>query len=264
MIRIAEEKDKNLILNILRKNIIDNIYLYIDIFVFGLDKEYMRVWVNEEQKNINQIILKYYDSFQIYSKNNSFEAIIDLILDHKPSMISGSENVIREIHEELSSYYNASYGVVLEQEKIKMCENNNVPTLAILEDMEEIAELICIDKGIGGHYTAEILKEQLSSRFQEKMGRNYIIKIEDKIVAHYGTYAEISDVAVMGGLIVHPSYRGQGYAKILHTYLSNILIDEEKRVFLFCQEDVLKMYLSLGSKIRGRYGKLTINNEREI
>lgn len=264
MIRVAQEKDKKVVLHTLRESMVDNIYLYIDILKFGLDKEYINVWINEEQNIINQIVLKYYNSFQIYSIINSYSEIVDLILKHRPSMVSGTENVIKEIHKNLKGDYNASYGMVLEQEKIQISEIENIPVLALLEDMEEIAELICNDKDIGGHYSKEVLKEQISVRCQEGMGRNYIIKKENAIVAHYATYAETSELAVMGGLIVHPSHRGQGYAKILHTYLSNTLSNEGKRVFLFCQENVLKMYISLGSKICGRYGKLTPNNERRI
>lgn len=265
MIRIAKEKDKEKILDILKESIVDNIYLYIDILMFGLEKEYLNVWINEQQNEINQVILKYYNSFQIYSKKNSYNKIVNLILKHKPSMVSGTENIIRSIYEILKDSYDVNYGAILEQERIKVLVRDHKPTLASINDMEEIAGLICIDKSIGGHYKKSELVEQLSARFQEKTGRNYIIKEDDKIIAHYSTYAESPDIAIMGGLIVHPLYRGRGLAKALHIYLSNILVDEGKRVFLFCNEkEVLKMYLSLGAKNCGRYGKLTPKNERRI
>ena len=263
MIRVAQKKDKEIILDILRENIVDNIYLYMDILLFGLNNEYITIWINEEKSKINQIILKYYDSYQIYSRISSYDDIVNLILRDKPSMISGTQNVISEIHKNLNGEYDANYGIVLEQEKVQKTEIRSLPILATLEDMEEIARLICIDKDIGGHYSKDILEKQLSTRFQEGTGRNYIIKKENNIIGHYATYAETPEMAVMGGLIVHPTYRRQGYAKLLHTHLSSVLINEGKRVFLFCKKDILKMYLSLGSKICAKYGKLTPKKKGE-
>jgi predicted GNAT family acetyltransferase len=66
---------------------------------------------------------------------------------------------------------------------------------------------------------------------------------------------------VMGGLIVLPEYRGNGYARLLHCYLSDVLIKEQREALLFChEEDVMNMYLKLGAIICSEYGKLTLIN----
>lgn len=263
MIRIAEEKDKEMILEVMKKNMVENIYLYIDILIYGLNNENLKVWINMEEFTIKQIVLKYYNSFQIYSNIGSYSDIVNLIFKYKPMMISGTKDIIKEIHRNVKGYYNVSYGIVLEQEQSQLLNIKELPTRALLDDMEKIADLICSDKNIGGHYSKATLNHQLSERLQDKMGRNYIIKKEEKIVAHYATYAETVDVAVMGGLIVDSSSRGKGYARILHKYLANELLNEEKRVFLFCDEELVKMYLTLGAKVCGEYGKLTLASRKK-
>lgn len=258
MIRKATDADRGLLLTVLKEHIIDNIYLYVDVLVLGLNKDYMKVWINDGKKHIDQVVLKYYESFQIFSKSKSISAIVQLVEQYKPTMISGEKKLIKDLHSIIKDKYKTSYGYVLEQKSIIDYVSQGNIKVAKLNDMEEVASLICTDKNIGSHYTKENLTQQLSSRLQESMGRNYVIKDGSKIIAHYATYAETENVAVLGGLIVDPEYRGLGYAKLLHTSLSNDLIKEGKRVFLFCQEYVLNLYLKLGSKVVGKYGKMVL------
>ncbi len=264
MIRLASQEDKERIISTLSEHMTDNIYLYIDIQVYGIKKNFIKVWIEEKNSIIIKIILKYYNSFQIFitgKHDKEYEDIIKLILDYKPAMISGKSESIKCIYHNVKNNYSENYGKFLEQ----ICETeinfNTIIEFATISDMKEIAKLICMDKGIGGHYTVPELEQQLVNRLINNIGRNILIRKDNKIVAHYATYAEAPGIAVMGGLIVHPDYRGNSYGKLLHIFLSNTLIKENKRVFLFCHDmDILKMYLKLGAKVCSDYGKLTIKS----
>lgn len=263
MINIASESDKIDIIKELKKDILNNVYMYIDIITYGLNNDFMKVWIHRYNKEIKKIVLKYYNSFQIYvaEGEQDYTDIISLILEYKPAMISGKEDIIENLYSRTNELYEDTYGVILTQPYVKITESNLYPTLAEKRDLEEIAKLICNDKGIGGHYKPIDLMTQFISRYEDRTGRNYIIKDNPKIIAHYATYAEAEGIAVMGGLIVSEAYRGKGYARLLHTYLSNILIEEGRKPVLFChEENVLKMYLNLGAKIHSSYGKLTLKN----
>jgi uncharacterized protein len=261
MIIQAIDSDKNDIIDELRKNIISNVYLYIDILMYGLSSDFIKVWIEKKQGEIKQIILRYYNSFQIYTtKESDYSDIISLIYEYKPAMISGRADLIRKLDARVVELYEKTYGVVLSQSYTGI-QYKQKPELATKDDMEEIAYLVCSDKGIGGHYKPKDLKAQFISRLEDKTGRNYIIRREGKIVAHYATYAEAPEIAVMGGLIVVPEYRGKGYARLLHCYLSDILTKEKREAILFChEEDVLKMYLKLGAEVRSEYGKATLKS----
>jgi predicted GNAT family acetyltransferase len=176
-------------------------------------------------------------------------------------MISARANVISELHSQVSGLYHKEFGMILSQPYTGLHYNQN-PELATKNDMEEIARLVCSDKGIGGHYTPEELKAQFISRFDDGTGRNYVIRKEQIIVAHYATYAEIPEIAVMGGLIVLPEERGNGFARLLHCYLSDLLITEKREAVLFCHDrHVLNMYLKMGAVVRSEYGKMVLKNK---
>lgn len=260
----AVEADKVIIIKELEKDILNNVYMYIDILTYGLDNDFMDVWVCREENEIKQIVLKYYDSFQVYVAEGEYcyTDILKLILEYQPAMVSGKADIIEKLYSksnELSKLYKETYGVVLIQPYVKLDKNIFSPELASKNDMEEIAQLICSDEGIGGHYDPVDLRDQLIRRYEDKTGRNYVIRKDGKIVAHYATYAEAPGIAVMGGLIVSQEYRGKGYARLLHSYLANTLITENKKAVLFChEENALNMYLKLGAEIYSRYGKLTL------
>lgn len=263
MINIASESDKIDIIKELKKDILNNIYMYIDIITYGLNNDFMKVWIHRDSNEIKKIVLKYYNSFQIYvvEGEQDYTDIISLILEYKPAMISGKKDIIENLYSRINELYECTYGVVLIQPYEKITEKDLCPTLAEKEDLRKSAKLICTDKGIGGHYNPIDLMNQFINRYEDRTGRNYIIKDNGNIIAHYATYAEAEGIAVMGGLIVLEGYRGRGYARLLHTYLSNILIEEGREAVLFChEENVLKMYLNLGAKIHSSYGKLTLKN----
>ena len=260
MIR-ATDADKADVLKKLRINIMDNVYLYIDILMYGFNHEFSRVWIQRDQGDVKYIVLKYYDSFQLYAAEDAFDysEIAALIMEYKPAMISGRADLIRSISSMANEFYGSTYGVVLSQPHTGLKYADCFPEKTKEEDMEEVAHLVCSDQGIGGHYKPLELMEQFIRRQNDKTGRNYIIRRDGGIVAHYATYAEASDIAVMSGMIVAPAYRGHGYARLLHCFLADLLISENKTAVLFCHEqDVLKMYLKLGAVVRGEYGKLTM------
>ena len=65
--RVAREEDKEIILRYLRSGIADCLYIYIDIVNYGIASEHMTVWMEETDGRIELVVMKYYDSFQIYS-----------------------------------------------------------------------------------------------------------------------------------------------------------------------------------------------------
>ena len=262
MITKALESDRPDIIEVLKRNIFDNVYLYIDVITCWPKSDFVSVWISREDGELTKVVLKYYNSFQIYVSDGGVQDYTDiaqLVASHQPAMVSGKADVIQNLLPHVKSMYKETYGVVLTQSPIKWDKVTITPELATTDDMEEIALLICSDKGIGGHYDPLELKEQLIKRHNDKFGRNYVIRQDGKIVAHYGTYAEAPGIAVMGGLIVSPDYRGNGYGQLLHSYLTNILIDENMKPVLFCHDEtVLNMYLRFGAHICSRYGKLTL------
>ena len=94
--KIAEADEKNRILEYLKKDIANCIYLYIDILNYGVSTDNITVWTEENTQGIQWVMMKYYDSFQIYSHNAlcDLENILQLIQKYRVSMISSPKKII--------------------------------------------------------------------------------------------------------------------------------------------------------------------------
>lgn len=252
----ATPDDRASIIKELHHNITENIYLYLNILNYGVTNQSVQTWINRTPTGIDTIVLKYHDSFQIYSADTcDVEAIIDLIRQYTPAMISSNARLIRMISQSAAKLYNPAYGYVLIQPYTgTSCDPE--PLFATEEDIEEIAHLVCSDAEVGGHYDEHDLREQFRSRLKDGTGRHCYIRMNGRIVAHYATYAEAPNIAVMGGLVVLPPYTGRGFARILHCYLADELIMEHRLPVLFCHENVLELYLKLGAVVISKYGAL--------
>lgn len=255
----CSENEIEEVINLLKRDIKNCIYMYIDIIKYGISDN-LDIWIKRENSDISVIIMKYYNSMHIYSTYDKVydTDIIDIIKKFDFAMISGTPSVINSIHTYIKDKYSIDYGYILKQEVNSHYKDINYIQRAKLDDVYDIARLICSDKEIGGHYTVSILAEQLKDRMINKMGRNYVIKEENNIVAHYGTYAELDNIAVLGGLIVDINKRNKGFGPKLHKFVSSILISEGKNVYLFCHnEKTIRMYNRLGAVICAEYAKLT-------
>ena len=230
--REAVESDRKRILEYLEHDLKNCIYLYIDIINYGISAKNMKVWLEEEDSRLNMVVMKYYDSYQIYSHKLicRVEEILYLFRKYPASMISGRKDV-KAIDKVIR---------------------------AVPEEAEEIARLICSDSEIGGHYTVEALTRQLKERICTRTGRSYIIRENGDIAAHSATYAEADKIAVVGGTIIKQEYRNLNYYMLLSNYMLQQLTAEGKKAYTFSITDKMIQYHEKMHTKCSEYGKLVI------
>ncbi len=262
--KIAETGDKKEILKYLRQEISACVYLYIDILNYDISTDKMTVWIEQSSKGIQMVVMKYYDSFQIYShdRNCSLDGVVQLIEKYRVSMISGQKEIIERL-ENICLLYKASYGKVFLMDGYRQLNTTIHVERAFESQARQIAELICMDKEIGSHYKVEDLEAQLVGRFHTGTGRSYIIKDKEKIVAHSATYAETEDIAVVGGTIILPEYRNTEYYMVISNYILEKLLKEGKKVFTFAASDRMIRYHEVLHKSCEEYGKLELKKHEE-
>lgn len=255
--REAAEQDRDRILVYLKPQIQDCIYLYIDIMNYGVRGTNMKVWLEEEQGEIMMVAMKYYDSFQLYSHGNDWpvEELCSLMEEHPVAMISGRKDIIEKLGTYLTGY-KAAYGAVFIMDRYREVKDLVGIETAAESDAEEIAELICSDEEIGGHYTIEGLTEQLKERIRTKTGRSYIIREDGILVAHSATYAEAEGAAVVGGTIIRLEARNTNYYILLSNYMIQQLARENKTAYTFSLSEKMIRYHSMMHTRCGEYGKL--------
>lgn len=262
----AKENEVAEILEYLKKDIADCLYMYIDIKKYGLNNPHMKVWIERDKKDdsLKTVVMNYHGSIQIYERTDDWnkEWIKELLLKEKIKMVSGKETVIKELAAMLGNTYDNSFGSVYQLKEYRKFDNVETVEYAGENDVQEIAALICSDEAFTANYKIEALAEQLLERMNSGMGRNAVIRKDGKIVAHIATYAEYENIAVTSGLIVHPDYRKSGYGFITEGYLVNELLKENKDVYTFVLEPKRAALLdAVGGKLCGKYGKLTLKKD---
>lgn len=256
----ADGKDLDRVIAFLRENLDDCVYIYIDIVKYGLEHPDVKLWFSECNNSINSVAMKYYDSFQLFSKNAEMDKdIICNVLEEYPvKTISGSENVIREIETRLKTEYDCNYGIVVKETKYKKMPGFDKIEEATVQDCYEIACLMCQDEEFGRNYDVKILSKQLADRIETGMGRSFVIREEGEIVGHVATFAEVDDLVVQSGLMVSDKAKNPFCGLILHEYMKGVSLDKGKSVYAFRIKEEMKRYeKSPGTVICGHYGKLT-------
>ena len=105
---------------------------------------------------------------------------------------------------------------------------------------------------------ALVLEMYGTERRKEKFGRNYILRHEGgRLIGHAATYAELSDLAVVSGVITAPEFRGKGYSEGILAALCDALIREGKDVFSYYYiEAAERMHKGVGFETIGGWSKL--------
>lgn len=260
--RIATEIDKEIILEALKKDLGNCLYIYMDICKYGLQHTDMRIWF-EIDMNGCIVIMKYYDSLQIYANKrmDNVGPVIDIINENHIQSIFGPAGIVDWLfHSQFfKDKFQMTRGNVFKFLKYRKIVSQEAISRGSLNETNEIAQLMCMDEGFAQNYESESLANQLRDRMVTGMGRNYVIHRDGKIIAHIATFAEGYPIAVTSGLIVHPEYRSlYPYGTLLESFLVNELQQEGYEVYTFVNESKrIKLLQALGCEKCGEYAKLT-------
>ena len=261
--RLAGEEDRDLLLSYLKKDLGNCLYIYMDIYKYGFCCPHIQVWV--EEGSMNLVLMKYYDSLQLYAVSEDWSlnmnTVLDKIKENRIRMISARRDIIERLNETVycQEYYKETFGHVFRFQHYKTLSSDKLHIQkAEPSDSDEVARLMRMDSLFSENYEELELSLQLSERMKSGMGRSYVIRDQQKIIAHIATFAEIANLAVTSGLIVHPEHRGLPYGTVLESYLVNHLQNEGMDVFTFVNERKrYKLLNALKCEECGQYGKLT-------
>lgn len=253
----AYNSDKTKLMDYLKENMEECLYLFIDISNYSIESDICEVKYTEENGCIDYILMRYYNSYQLYSHKKNYlpTEICEYVKNNPVLMISGRKDLIEVLEKELCGY-KATYGYIYDlNRKVSKSAIDSVKW-GTIEDAEEIADLIQMDSDLGGHYSRENLITQLVDRIESGTGRSCIMREDGKIVAHTATYAENDVVSVISGTVVHPDYRSGNYFLKITTALQGMLAMEGKKAYTFAVNEKLINYHNRLHRVCGEYGKL--------
>lgn len=260
MIIQCKDNDINSIFNYIGEDYGKCLYIYIDLKKYSLNDKNFNIWLQYNENNeICALISEYYGGIQIYSKKLDFIVmeIAQFIKSKESNSIFGMKPILDELYEFLP-YYHQETGYVGELTELKYPPNPNSYS-ASLDELDEIVKIIAEDEDIGKPYGYESLYNQYYKRKKENFGRNYILRDPEnnEIIGHAGTYAELPELAVIGGVITAVPYRRKGFSKQVLSTLCHQLKSENKRIFsYFYVPSGIRLHHSIGFEDIGEWSKL--------
>ena len=263
MYKIAEKQDIGKLLNYLEQDLKNCLYSYIDLRKFGIENPNLTVFFDESEE-IRCSALKYYEGLQLFDAAGKMdaEATAKLIRGLNSHIVSSTVDVVEKLYPLLEDTYEMEQGYVTEMLSMPVCEISEEVRPAEISEYDEIAALICSDEGVGGHYEPQELKEQLLTRLEEGMGRNYVLKRDGEIIHHAATYAEIDNLAVISGVITREDWRGKGVGTLAVRKLCHDLLNEGKKPCLFYYTKQAEgFYKKIGFEEGTGWAKLVLRKE---
>jgi N-acetylglutamate synthase-like GNAT family acetyltransferase len=212
-------------------------YLYTNLYKYGIGNENVEVWAEIKDNQINGVYLRYFTCLHFYTKdvNYSQYSFLKFVEQNNPKVIMVEDTFGERIKPLLNAYllsreYTFQYG-------LGKSEYSNLAGYADREDIEEIAELLMIDRIYQEMYTKEALLNQLLERFDAGYGKCCIIRKDGRIVANFSINGENNKFIFLGSLIVHPEYRNMGFGAIVLKYLCKYAQDKRIDCLAFVAED---------------------------
>lgn len=263
MYKIAENQDVEKLLRYLEQDLKNCLYSYIDLKKYGIENPNLTVYFDESEE-IRCSAMKYYEGLQLFDASGKIdaEATTELIRGLNSHIVSSTVDVIEKLYPLLKDSYEMELGYVTEMLSMPECEISEEVRPADISEYDEIAELICSDAGVGGHYEPQELKEQLLTRLEEGMGRNYVLKRDGEIIHHAATYAELDNLAVISGVITREDWRGKGVGTLAVRKLCDDLLKEGKKPCLFYYTKQAEgFYRKIGFEEGTGWAKLVLRKE---
>lgn len=260
MIRECGDSDKERIFDYIGKDYGRCLYIYIDLKKISLDGDVFRAWIQEDESGRTlAVITEYYKGIQLYSRDGSIEPqeIADFLKEKGSAMIWGMKETIDKV-KALMPGFEEEVGIVGKLGDLKTDPDPKAYS-ADFDELEEIVRLVAADEGIGKPYGYDSMYRQYSERMKDGFGRNFIRRDEANgaIICHAGTYAELPELAVIGGVITAPAYRGKGFSKGTLAAVCKELLDEGKDVFSFFYiPSALRMHYGVGFEKVGDWSKI--------
>lgn len=236
MIRKLVEKDREEVLQFLKRENALNLFIIGDIENFGFYTDFHELWAQLDLNNsYKAVLLRYFNSFVFYAKDDDFDVVsfANIIKNYKDSnSLSGKKSVIDPFEEYID--FNKSRNQFFTELKTKkgllpIDVKLNIQR-ATIKDCEELYKL---RRSIEEFSEFPFSLEAFKKTFKTNTGRTFYIREDNRIVSSASTTAENSSSAMIIGVCTLKEYRNRGYATACITALCNELLEEGKSLCLF-------------------------------
>lgn len=260
MKKIETNIEAKRVMDYIRPNLAECIYLYIDVAVYGVEDGTIDLWIDEDSNGIDLVIMRYQDSLQVYSHKNDWdkEQLFEIMKTYDVKNINAKVSMLDVLDDYLKDEYEKRKGWILKSKSLASVNIEAVSEVEVAkpEDAEEIASVMCTSDQWSKVYSQEKLAKQLADRMRTGMGRSLIIRDKGRIVAHDATFAETDDIVMGSGLIVLDEYVDRMYSAALGVAMDRMLEAEGKeKYFHISDPGRLRAFKRMGNKVVAETGK---------
>ena len=265
MIKLTQERVKD-VLAYMEDDLPNCLYLYGDIVRYGINDPNMTVWFSEKDGKINAVVMKYFSGSHVYSKQLDYDLdeVVEKLREIDPDRISSQRLVIEALAPLLRDKYDVEYGTVFKEVCYRRMRSSVAIERATPEDAGAIAELLMTAEDFAKTYEQRTLAEELANRMRNGIGRSYIIRDGERIVAHSCVSLETDQYMIESMTVVHDDYRPKMYGLLLDSYMINDITEEGKALYgMVVEGPRLEGFIKMGHQPVARYGKLFRRNLQE-
>lgn len=268
--RILQEKDREMILQYVRKEPEMNLFLIGDLENFGVESETVNFYLHEERDRWDFLVLRFHQFYILYSQYedyNAEEAITFLKKQQKVDCISGKTVLLEKIAPAFpqwkidSTYMSRCNDMEESTEMISGKPDNLMIRLLEKEDAAEAIDLLSDIEEFAKTYKGEEREEQIR-RMKEEMDQGSKAAVggflNGRMVSIASTSAENSESAMIVGVATASEYRGKGYASaVVQSLCRDCFGRGKKYLCLFYDNPVAgRIYNRIGFQELGGYGML--------
>ena len=262
MIKFRESgsEDKKKLMDFLNGKPVYHTFILSDIEQYGFDKEFQKVYVQEDDKKIQGVFLRYFNNFIVAGDDKviMFDKVAELI-DNSITTIMGNADIVNGITSKLSRNAELIYNNLYTHEKSVEADKSIKYNYAELEDTDRIYEFLMTFPEMKKLYSE---KKMLENRLENGEGVHIFIEDNGKIIAHGNSAASADKTCMMGGICVAEEYRKKGYAKAILLKLCEHILNEGKIPCIFAPEsENYSCFPETGFDIYGLWGVAQLENK---
>ena len=211
-----------------------NLFMIGDLENFGFDSDAVEVFVNETPDGWDCLLLRYLDSYLLYSHHTDFEAkkVADFLCGREVNGISGKG----ELLEKLLPYFPGRCGQRTYLSRLNEVKVHPEPSVNAQvrrlnpDDARDIISIYLQIEEFRDNYIGKEEKAVEEVHFNlSNAGRSYGAFLDDKLVAVASTSAENSVSAMVVGVATLPHVRKTGLAGSLVAKLCTDFLSEGKQ-----------------------------------
>ncbi len=204
-----------------------NLFMIGDMIRYGCNSSMQDIWVVEDDGHVGAIYLRYHDTLLLcsYTGNISIEPLRNLIKTYKIRSIHGEKEIIAPLYHKIREFKKKQMFLSSTDTCIKDIPSTNPIHIATEADALIIAKAFGHIKEFQYLYSnnTDERESQIRSRITHKEGTHLFIQKNEAVISHGNTAAETDRVAMIGGIMTLPAYRGRGHGShIVSTLIQRI------------------------------------------